>query len=98
MGLIPLFCTILVRNFLRTVSAGKPYISTSTYVPTRLSVKNCPDKTVTETVPAIIPSTVDSANGSSRLKYLQNIFYIMEILHFIKLNDYFCQLTYLHVS
>lgn len=62
-GLIPLFGTTFVRNFLRTVSAGKPNMSTSMYVPTRLSVKNWPDITVISTDPAIIPSTVDSANG-----------------------------------
>jgi hypothetical protein len=32
-------------------------MSTSTYVPTFLSVKNCPERTVIETVPAMIPST-----------------------------------------
>uniref|UniRef100_A0A182QX47 Uncharacterized protein n=1 Tax=Anopheles farauti TaxID=69004 RepID=A0A182QX47_9DIPT len=56
-GLMPLSRTILVRNFLRTVSAGSPNMSTSTYVPTFLSVRNWPDMTVTITVPAMIPST-----------------------------------------
>lgn len=46
-----------VRNFFRTVSAGNPNMSTSTQTPTFLSLKNWPDKTVIDTVPAIIPST-----------------------------------------
>ena len=43
-----LFGTILVLYFLLTVSAGKPYISTSTYVPTFFSVSHCPEITWNE--------------------------------------------------
>lgn len=44
-GFSPLFITIRVRNSLRMVSVGSPYMSTSTYVPIFLSDKNCPEKT-----------------------------------------------------
>lgn len=39
-GLIPFPGMVLVLNFFLTVSAGSPYISTSTYVPVFRSVKN----------------------------------------------------------
>ena len=42
-GLMALFGTILVLYFLLTVSAGKPNISTSTYVPTFLSDSHWPE-------------------------------------------------------
>ena len=44
-GLRPLAGTILVLNSLRIVSVGRPYISTSTYVPTLRSDRNWPDIT-----------------------------------------------------
>ena len=44
-GLMALFGTILVLYFLLTVSAGKPYISTSTHVPTFLSDSHWPEIT-----------------------------------------------------
>ncbi len=44
-GHIALPGIVLVLNFFRTVSAGRPYMSTSTYVPTFLSDKNWPDIT-----------------------------------------------------
>lgn len=40
-------------------------MSTSTYVPTFLSLRNWPDKTVIETVPAMIPSTYKCKNMSN---------------------------------
>ena len=45
MGFMPLPGTTFVLNFLRTVSAGKPNISTSTNVPMRRSDKHCPEIT-----------------------------------------------------
>ena len=43
---MPLFNTVLVRKRFLTVSAGRPNMSTSTYVDTRLSDKNWPDITL----------------------------------------------------
>lgn len=40
-----LFCEVLVFNAFLLVSAGSPNISTSTYTPTRRSVRNCPEIT-----------------------------------------------------
>lgn len=73
-GFIPFSRTHLVRNFLRTVSAGRPNMSTSTYVPIFLSLRNWPDSTVTETVPAIMPSTLN-CERNYHTKYINDLIF-----------------------
>lgn len=66
-GFSPFAGTMRVRNSFRTVSDGSPSMSTSTYVPTFLSDRNCPAITWTPHDAAITPSTGASANGSNSL-------------------------------
>ena len=65
-GLMPLPLTVLVLYFFLTVSAGRPNISTSTYVPTLFSLRNWPEMT---------------CHDGERSKFKVNTHFIITFIH-----------------